>query len=182
VSNGDLTLPAIAAAALLLTLAIVALVRAARLRRMHGLPGGKVLYSDTGAGSIPAKALYSPRYNLTGKPDYLVETADGLVPVEVKPGRDDPEPHESHMLQVLAYCLLLEDAGGKRPPYGLLHYRTNSFKIDYNAETRAYLLDVIEEMRAARGLSEVHRSHDQPGRCRGCAYAPVCEESLWPAR
>lgn len=181
-SYGDLTIPAIAAAGLLLTLATVALVLAARLRQRHGIPGGKVVYSDTGAGGVPTKALYSPRYDLTGKPDYLVETKDGLVPVEVKPGRDDSEPHESHMLQVLAYCLLLEDAHGKPPPYGLLRYRTNSFKIDYNTETRAYLLDVIEEMRAARGLPEVHRSHEQPGRCRGCAYAPVCEESLWSAR
>jgi CRISPR-associated exonuclease Cas4 len=182
VPGTDLAIPAIAAAVLLLALAVVVLVRAARLRRLHGLPGGKVLYSDTGAARVPAKALYSPRYNLTGKPDYLIQTEDGLVPVEVKPGRDDPEPQESHMLQVLAYCLLVEDAEGKRPPYGLLRYHTSTFKIDYNAETRAYLLDVIEEMRGAREMPEVHRSHDQPGRCRGCAYTPICEESLWPAR
>src|SRR5437867_11717174 len=93
--------------------------------------------------------MYSPRFGLTVKPDYLVNTNQGLVPVEVKPGRTDHEPHESHLLQVLAYCLLLEETEGKRPPYGLLRYSGDTFKVDYNDETRAYLLSVLEEMRAA---------------------------------
>jgi CRISPR-associated exonuclease Cas4 len=164
------------AGALVLVLSVLALGWSFRLTRRHGLPGGRVVYSDTGAEERPARALYSPRYDLTGKPDYLVNTREGVVPVEVKPERDHPEPHESHLLQVLAYCLLLEDADGKRPPYGLLRYRNDTFKVDYNDDTRSYLLGVIEEMREARTHEEVHRSHEQPGRCRGCAYRDVCDE------
>jgi len=137
------------------------------------------VYSDTGAAKVPAKALYSPRYNLTGKPDYLIAARQGLVPVEVKPTRTDPEPQESHLAQVLAYCLLLEDTEGKPPPHGLLRYKSETFKVDYNSETRAYIIGVIEEMKEARSQPEVHRSHEQPGRCRGCAYRELCEESLW---
>ncbi len=165
---------------LLLGLAAAALAWAARLRRLHGLPGGKVIYSDTGASEIPAQSLYSARYGLAGKPDYLVATRRGLVPVEVKPTRDDAEPQESHLLQVLAYCLLLEETEGKRPPYGLLRYKNDSFKVDYNNETRSFLVDVLEEMREAREQAEVHRNHEQMGRCRACAYAEICEEALWP--
>src|SRR5437763_5436760 len=115
----DTALPCIVAAIALLALAALALALSARYGRLHGIRG-QVVYSDTGASKLPAKALYAPRYGLTGKPDYVLSTPQGLVPVEVKPTRTDPEPQESHLLQVLAYCLLLEDTEGKPPPYGLL--------------------------------------------------------------
>lgn len=164
---------------LLLGLAVSALIISARLRRESGLPPGRVLQSDMGVGE-EGRPLYSARFGLTGKPDYVVQTSRGPVPVEVKPGRIEAEPHESHLLQVLAYCLLLEEAGGKRPPYGLLRYSHDTFQVDYNRQTRAYLLTVLEEMRQARQEEEVDRSHDSPARCRACAYHSVCEQTLWP--
>jgi CRISPR-associated exonuclease Cas4 len=166
------------AAGLLLALGALALVRSARLRELHGLPEGKVVYSDTGATEIPPRPLYSPRYGLTGKPDYLLATRQGLVPVEVKPTRDDREPRESHLMQVLAYCLLLEESEGKPPPYGLLRYRNDTFKVDYNDDTRAHVIAVLQEMRDALARGEAHRSHNQPGRCRACAYLSLCDEAL----
>ncbi|MFL5735249.1 MAG: CRISPR-associated protein Cas4 [Chloroflexia bacterium] len=173
----ELAVAGLALGGLLLALAVVALGLSARYRRLHGIEGD-VVYSDTGAGRVQAKPLYATRYGLTGKPDYLIRTRQGLVPVEVKPGRTDPEPQESHLLQVLAYCLLLEDSEGKAPPYGLLRYRDDTFKVDYNSRTRAYILDVLDEMKEARKLVEVHRNHEQPGRCRACAYREVCDEDL----
>src|SRR5262245_91284 len=128
----DMGMVCLSGAVVLLVLAAALLAWSVRLKRQHGLPGGKVVYSDTGATQMAARPLYSPRYGLTGKPDYLIATRRGLVPVEVKPTRDDPEPRESHLLQVLAYCLLLEDNEGKPPPYGLLRYRSETFKVDYN--------------------------------------------------
>jgi len=98
--------------------------------------------------------------------------------VEVKPSRTDSEPHESHLLQVLAYCLLVEETWGKRPPHGLLRYKHDTFKVDYSKQTRAYLIQVLQEMRASSQQSEVPRSHDIPARCRACAYQRVCDESL----
>ncbi|HEX8230337.1 MAG TPA: CRISPR-associated protein Cas4 [Chloroflexia bacterium] len=163
----------------LLALAVLALGYSARLRRESGLPSGGVVQSDTGAGGIPGKPLYSARYGLAGTPDYIVQTGRGLVPVEVKPGRTEDEPHESHLLQVLAYCLLLEETEGKRPPHGLLRYSNNTFQVDYNKETRAYLISVLAEMRHAARMSEVDRNHDSPARCRACGYRPLCDQSLW---
>jgi CRISPR-associated exonuclease Cas4 len=109
----------------------------------------------------------------------VVRTPGGLVPVELKPSRNDAEPQDSHLLQVLAYCLLLEETQGKRPPYGLLRYSSETFKVDYNNETRAYLLSVMDEMRRAAEEQYVHRNHDRPQRCRACGYRSICEESLW---
>lgn len=159
-------------------LAVLALGWSARLRRESGLPSGQVLQSDVGLGT-PGKPLYSLRYGLTGTPDYIMQTSRGLIPVEVKPGRTEQEPHESHLLQVLAYCLLLEESEGKRPSHGLLRYSSDTFKVDYNRETRAYLLSVLHEMRGAAEMAEVDRNHEMPARCRACAYKSVCEQSLW---
>lgn len=164
----------------LLLLALLAWAFSARLRRQSGLPKGEVIQSDTDAGDTPGKPLYSATYGLAGAPDYIVQTSRGLVPVEVKPGRTEDEPHESHLLQVLAYCLLLEEAEAKKPPYGLLRYSNNTFKVDYNRETRAYLISVLEEMRQAATQTEVARNHENPARCRACGYRPLCDQSLWP--
>jgi CRISPR-associated exonuclease Cas4 len=169
---------AIVLAAALIGAALLALGLAGRLRATSGLPTGEIVSRDTTAEER-GKPLFSATYGLTGTPDYIVKTSKGLVPVEVKPGRNESEPHESHLLQVLAYCLLLEETEGKRPPYGLLRYHSDSFKVDYNDETRAYLLSVIDEMRQVADEPDVSRNHDQPQRCRACGYRSMCEESLW---
>ena len=66
----------------------------------------------------------SERYRLVGRPDELRRRADGRpVPVEWKSRSAPPAgPPSSHRLQVLAYCLLLEDVTGFSPPYGVLRY------------------------------------------------------------
>jgi CRISPR-associated exonuclease Cas4 len=167
----------VAVGLLLVVLALILLGASRRMRVESGLPSGRVIGSDVSL-STRGKLLYAARYGLSGTPDYLVETEEGIVPVEVKPSRTEKEPRESHLLQVLAYCLLVEETTGKRPPHGLLRYRNDTFKVDYNRETRAHLLSVIEEMRGAAQQREVHRSHEVPGKCWGCAYKSVCEESL----
>ncbi len=164
--------------AISLSVAIWLLMWSARMRRDSGLPSGRVLLSDTDAEER-GKPLYSERYRLAGTPDYIVKTASGPVPVEVKPGRTDAEPHESHLLQVLAYCLLVEEDLGKPPPYGLLRYSSDTFKVDYNSQTRAYIVQVLDEMRIAAQEADVPRSHDIPARCRACSYHTICDQSLW---
>ena len=157
--------------------AVALLAWSAKLRHESGLPSGLVTHSDM-AVERRSRPLISHKYGLTGTPDYIVATPDGPVPVEVKPSRTESEPRESHLLQVLAYCLLLEEQEGKRPPYGLLRYSTETFKVDYNGQTRQHLISVIEEMREAATEIEVHRSHDMPTRCRMCGYRSVCDEAL----
>jgi CRISPR-associated exonuclease Cas4 len=163
--------------------AVVLLAWAGRLRVRTGLPSGRVVASDTGAlREKRGKRLYSERYGLSGAPDYLVETAEGIIPVELKPARTDPEPRESHLMQLLAYCLLVEENYGRRPSHGVLRYANESFRVDFNEETRAYLLDVLDRMREAAIDTPPDRSHDEPQRCRGCAYRLDCDVSLWPER
>src|SRR6476659_5685759 len=83
---------------LLFGVAALALLYSGRLKRESGLPSGRVVQSDMYGGlpGTPGKPLYSAQYGLTGTPDYVVATNRGYVPVEVKPGRAETEPHESH--------------------------------------------------------------------------------------
>lgn len=169
---------------LLVVLAIAALVggwlalrRATRTRYRAGLPAGRVVYADTGDWWPPETALFSARYGLTGKPDYVVETRAGFVPVEVKARRAPPQPYPSHVLQLAAYCLLIEDRDGQAPPYGLLKYADAVFEIDYTPALRRELLALLEAMRASR-TRDVPRSHAEAGRCAACGYRPVCDQSL----
>ena len=182
---------------LLSVAAMLAARAAARESKRAGLPAGALLYSDTGRpvgrvagtevgrdGRKQERPLVSETLELVGRPDYLIEAEGGVVPVEVKStscpagGR----PYDSHLAQLAAYCLLVEDVLGATVPYGLVKYRDQEVRVEYTDEMRERALALIEEMKADMNASteglEVHRSHDDPRRCGGCSLRDVCTESL----
>src|SRR3954469_19186640 len=88
------------AVVLLLVVAFLALVASSRAARRSGLPSGQLIYSDTAfavghiapttlneEGVKQERPLVSARFRLTGRPDYLVRTSEGIVPVEAKSTR-----------------------------------------------------------------------------------------------
>jgi CRISPR-associated exonuclease Cas4 len=169
---------------LLAILALVAMVggwlalrQAARARQTAGLPAGRLVYADTGDWRSPDEPLFSARYGLTGKPDYVVDTPDGLIPVEVKSRTAPSQPFPSHVLQLAAYCLLTEDSEGHAPPHGLIKYADGVFAVNYTPALRRELLALLDGMRSSH-RGEAQRSHNQPQRCAGCGYRPVCNQSL----
>jgi CRISPR-associated exonuclease Cas4 len=166
------------AAVLLGGLGLWLLRRSASARRGTGLPVGRVTYVDTGAWDRCDRPLFSDRYRLTGRPDYLVQGRRGVVPVEVKSGTAPEQPYESHVLQLAAYCLLVEEQEGRAPAYGLLKYDDQAFEIDYTPELRAELLATLDDIRHDLAAREGDRSHDDPARCRGCGYRAQCEQRL----
>jgi len=174
-------------------LAIVIERAAHRVASQTGLPAGKLIYSDTGfvTGKLGAattdeygrkveRPLVSERFGLIGRPDYLVDTGNGVIPVEVKSARlpASGQPYDSHVLQLAAYCLLVEDLLDAEVDCGIIRYRDAEIKVAYTPQLRIILLDVIEDMRAARRAAEVHRSHDEDGRCAACRMREVCDEAL----
>ncbi|HMA35875.1 MAG TPA: PD-(D/E)XK nuclease family protein [Chloroflexia bacterium] len=163
--------------AVCLLVSIGALLAARRLQTRSGLPRARVVYTDTGARQRASESLFSRRYGLVGKPDYLLEAAGGLIPVEVKPTRRAPAPHAGDVLQLLAYCLLVEETTG-RPPYGLIRYADTTFQIDYSDAARAHLLAAVDAIRRARLAGELDRSHDDAVRCAHCMFNEVCDQSL----
>ncbi|MEW5869285.1 MAG: CRISPR-associated protein Cas4 [Chloroflexota bacterium] len=168
----------LALAALLFVVALLLFWRSGRQQKAAGLPAGRVIYSDTRAWGPVEQALYDPELGLTGRPDYLVEQGGQVIPVEVKSSQVDAAPYDAHIYQLAVYCLLVQRAYGKRPPYGILHYPNRTYAIDYTPQLESALLDLLDEMRARERRKEVARSHDSAARCRACGFRSVCDQSL----
>jgi CRISPR-associated exonuclease Cas4 len=171
------------AAAGLLAAALILLWLSGSLRRRAGMPAGRLVYSDTRQWQPLAEPLYAPSANLTGRPDYLVRRWNHTIPVEVKSTAPPAEPYRSHVLQLAAYCLLVEEAYGRRPPYGLLHYAggngpERTFAVRYTRALEEELLGTIEWMREDWQGKRADRDHDDPARCRSCSYAEYCDQRL----
>lgn len=165
-------------AILLLCAALVLLWWSGRQRRASGLPPGRIISSDTERWEKVEKPLYDPVSGLTGRPDYLVEEGDALIPVEVKSSRAPSLPHDSHIFQVAAYCLLVERVYGKRPPYGILRYRDQTFSIDYTPALQSDLENLLDAIRRQERRGEAGRSHSEQVRCARCGYRNICNQRL----
>lgn len=165
-------------ALLLLAAGIAVLWWGRRMWHNTGLPTGTVVYSDTGAEQAVLEPLVSHRYGLVGKPDYLVEIAgpSGLlrVPLEVKSRKQPAAPAEGHILQLGAYCLIVEDVYGQRPTHGYLRYADATLRIPFTDALRSQVLSVAGQLRSARNAPDVRRSHEETGRCINCGYRASC--------
>ena len=162
----------------LLAIGLWLLQQSEQQRQRTGLPPGRVIYADTGAWNRVDHPLFSRRYKLTGKPDYLLEKDGEIVPVEVKSGAAPPQPYPSHVLQLAAYCLLVEETYDACPSYGLIHYRDQTFAVDFTTELQNRLLDTLDDMRHHAQTDDVPRSHNNPAQCAACGYRPYCDQSL----
>jgi CRISPR-associated exonuclease Cas4 len=125
-----------------------------------------------------AKVFKSDKYGLTGRPDYIIKLDAGLIPVEEKKGRTPRGPLFSHILQVAAYCLLIEEVEGKAPPYGILKYPEHEHEIEFNDDLKAVVIEKLGEMRRIMETEDCHRNHDRPGKCASCSRREVCPERL----
>ncbi len=179
----------IPAAVILLIAAVIVLWVSTRQRKASGLPLGRVVYSDTRGWGRVEKPLYDPETGLVGRPDYLVEQGDMLIPVEVKSARAPGVPYDSHVFQLAAYCFLVERTYGKRPPYGLLRYRDRTFEIEYTPALEEELEDMLDRMRQDASKTTSHsktllarqglpRSHNDAARCARCGYRSECDQHL----
>lgn len=165
-------------ALILLLVALLLFWQSDKKRKQTGLPGGRVVYTDTRSWGVVDKPLYDGKLRLTGKPDYLVERGEQIIPVEVKSGKAPQAPYDSHIYQLASYCLLVERTMGKRPPYGIIHYENRDFAIDYTPTLEASLMEILAEMRRDERSPNVDCSHHSAARCRGCGYRQICDQRL----
>lgn len=139
--------------------------------RTEALPGEVVYRDEPGADT-----LVSHRYRLVGRPDYVTRGKRGLVPVEVKSRACGPRgPYPGERAQLLAYCLLAEEALGERVAAGELRYRDRVVAVPFGDRERREITALLEAMDATR---DGHRSHDQAARCRRCGFRDRCDEAL----
>jgi len=142
-----------------------------------GVPGGRLVSVDLERHGRAASVLVDPELNLTGKPDLLMETRRGWVPVEIKSGPAPARPHASHVLQLMAYCRLVQAAHNRRPPHGILQYADQGYQLPYTPRMETRLQQLIDRIRAqTQGLPD--RSHSEPRRCAACGYRSACDQGL----
>ena len=122
-------------------------------RSATGLPG-VLVYDDAGRQHLQ-RPLVSRRLHLAGRPDYLIETAEGLVPVELKSGACPRSgPHAAHVAQLMAYCVLVEDTLARPVPYGVLQYSDSRRQIPFTADRKHEVLQLADEIRRQARLCQ----------------------------
>jgi hypothetical protein len=99
-----------------------------------GLPAELLVYDDAGRQRLQ-RPLVSHRPRLAGRPDYLIETAAGFVPVKLKSDACPRSgPHAAHVAQLMTYCVLVEDAFARPVPYGVLQHSDSWRRIPFPTE------------------------------------------------
>ena len=143
------------------------------------LPQGEIVTSDMGTWLRQRKPLYDRALGLTGRPDYLIERADGaMIPVEVKSAPAPAEPYPGHIMQLAAYCLLVQGVYGVRPPHGVIQYRDKAFTVHFSRTLEREALALLREMRAYGQAPDVRRSHENWRRCQACGHRAHCGQAL----
>jgi CRISPR-associated exonuclease Cas4 len=145
----------------------------AERHRALGLPEGILVYEDADGEGEP---LLSSAYPLVGKPDYVVQVPDGRpVPIELKLGvQNASTPYNNHIIQVGAYCLILEDYFEQPPTHGILRYADREFTIDYTPALRRKVIKLLAEMERCSEQQPPPLARQRAAKCRACAFQPVC--------
>jgi CRISPR-associated exonuclease Cas4 len=121
--------------------------------------------------------LFSKKYGLKGKPDYILERDGRYIPVELKTGNTPSHPFFSHIVQVGVYCLLIEDEYGDCP-YGVIRYGEREFEVGLDQRLKNTIEEIKGKMLEDLEKGEVHRNHYRKGKCRNCSQRENCPESL----
>lgn len=166
------------AACALLVVGMVLLWLAQWTRKRAGLPRGRVVYVDNTELRRLEMALYDPLTDMTGRPDYLLQKDGELLPVEIKASLAPNWPYHSHVMQLAAYCHLVEAVYGKPPSRGILRYKDRSFSVDYSPELEDQLMELVAEMRRAEKLGTADRMHTYSARCGACGHRGRCDQRL----
>lgn len=141
----------------------------------HLIPDGQPIYEDLFEQSKP---LYSSVLPLVGKPDYILKTEEGFVPVEIKTGNHS-HPRKHHVMQLVSYCQLVEDCFGKRPAYGLLVYfdSKKQFQIPFTNSMKRQLHETIEIMKqiSEKGWDDHVNEFIDTKKCGSCTMRSYCD-------
>ena len=125
--------------------------------------------------------LKSAKFNLAGRPDYLIKDKEQRIPVEVKTGRRPKAPFFSHVLQIGAYCLLSEETFGVKPSHGQIRYgfENEPHEVKWDSDLKGLVNEKLEEMNdILKGKIEAHRNHKRVGKCNNCSRRKGCPERL----
>nr|BBH89181.1 CRISPR-associated protein Cas4 [Thermosporothrix sp. COM3] len=137
------------------------------------LPEGTLVYKDAdGQGTT----LSSSAYPLIGKPDYVIQQRDGrLVPLELKLStKGATQPYSNHVIQVAAYCLILEDYADEAPTHGILRYADRDFTVEYTPALRKKVLRQLRAMSTCDEKEQPVLKTQNARKCQACPFRAIC--------
>jgi CRISPR-associated exonuclease Cas4 len=173
-----ITEPLVAAATVVLAGMLLLMARAL-WERLH-TPPSIIVYHGTKAQRHKT-VLVAKDFGLSGQPHYLLTYEGGSIPILARSAAAPEEPHAAHVMQVIAYCLLVAESTGSRPPYGVIRYGDGrTFEVDFDEDSVEHLSGVVEEIEANRRHLDVPISHNDRGRCFACSHRKRCVQSLFP--
>ncbi|MGB9679260.1 MAG: CRISPR-associated protein Cas4 [Thermoanaerobacteraceae bacterium] len=153
-----------------------------KMKRSIGFRGGKLIYLDKQMdvkqkGIIYSKLLKSDRYGISGKPDYIYQVGDELIPLELKSSKIKEEtPYYKDVMQLVAYFLIIEETYGKHVKRGRIVYQNVMFEIYNRKFLKKQLLIMLDNMRKMENgvfFPEIQPSFSM---CRFCpCRGTVCE-------
>lgn len=145
----------------------------AQRHRALGLPEGELVYEDADGQGEP---LSSGAYPLVGKPDYVVKLPDGRpVPIELKLNvQDATAPYSNHIIQVAAYCLILEDYFVQAPTHGILRYADREFTVEYTPALKKKVIRLLTEMARCSRQQPPPLARQRASKCRACTFQAIC--------
>ena len=159
----------------LLLLAVAAYVLLARWtasrRAELGIAEGAIVSADDSI--IRAPTLRSERLGLRGRCDHVLRVDGAYVPVEQKPA--SRRLQQSHILQVGALCMLVEDLYGVRPPHGIVVLADGvRERVAFTEQLERGVVRTMAEMRRVLASGEPPGPRWMEAKCRPCGHHPVC--------
>jgi CRISPR-associated exonuclease Cas4 len=137
-----------------------------------GLPKGEIVYTDADGSGEP---LLATSYPLSGKPDYVILSPDGVpIPVELKLDTRSEEAQPHHLMQVATYFVILEDLYPQPPTYGLLRYANKDITIPSTDALKRKLLRRLAEMERSDEQHPPALTYQLVSKCRTCPFQPIC--------
>jgi len=111
-----------------------------------------------------------------GKPDYIVKLPDGRpVPVELKLNVVDvTAPHSNHVVQIGAYCLILEEYFERPPTYGIVRYADCEFTVEYTPALRKKVIRLLAAMQKCSQQQPPPLATQKAAKCRACDFKAIC--------
>lgn len=161
---------------LVIAIALVLLLITRQKRETLQMPPGTPIYPDR--HERKGTLLYSHRHRLMGRPDFLIKHDNAIIPVEIKTGATPYQPYPGHVMQLIAYCVLVEENFHTRPTHGVIRYPDRQFEIEFTTEHELELESILGEMREKREQLDVHRSHNSVRKCASCGFSEQCSERL----
>jgi CRISPR-associated exonuclease Cas4 len=119
-------------------------------------------------------SMRSPRLGVSGRVDLLIETPNGMFPVDFK---DTTSPiRHNHYVQLCAYAMLIEETFHRPASAGFIYRvpRNDVTPVDMTPALKAETLATIEAIRTLIRSERMPDATAIRGRCTDCEYRNYC--------